>query len=108
MKGQRHCTGCKATITRERYRLLGVGRVLSENEAKANRARGYARSYIRRGLLQKQPCEVAGCECPPMMYHKDFSRPLEVTWMCKGHALEFGLAGPNRAQCSSSMLHMEL
>ena len=51
-------------------------------------AKGYARGYsinqIRRGDLQRQPCEVCGLE-PAECHHIDYSDPERVMWLCTAH-----------------------
>ena len=41
-------------------------------------------SALRRGLLQRQPCEVCG-EGPADGHHDDYTRPLVVRWLCRRH-----------------------
>jgi hypothetical protein len=41
---------------------------------------------LRKGSLIKQPCEVCGT-AEAEAHHKDYSRPLEITWLCKPHHL---------------------
>lgn len=42
---------------------------------------------LRRGKLERQPCEVCG-ERPAEAHHDDYTRPLDVRWLCKQHHLE--------------------
>lgn len=55
-----------------------------EARAKAN-ARAYAREYQARGLLVPHPCEVCGASA--QKHHEDYSRPLDVRWLCREHHL---------------------
>lgn len=41
-------------------------------------------SGIRRGLVERQPCEVCGSE-PTDAHHDDYDRPLTVRWLCRRH-----------------------
>jgi hypothetical protein len=50
----------------------------------ANIAAGNA---IRDGRLIRQPCEVCGSE-PAQAHHDDYSKPLDVRWLCRKHHLE--------------------
>lgn len=48
---------------------------------------------IRDGRLSKQPCAFCGTSEPVEAHHHDYSKPLDVTWLCKPchrrfHALE--------------------
>lgn len=40
---------------------------------------------IRTGRLQPQPCQECGATKRPHAHHEDYSRPLEVTWLCERH-----------------------
>lgn len=43
---------------------------------------------IRDGLLAKMPCEVCGLE-KVHAHHDDYSKPLEVRWLCPAHHFEW-------------------
>lgn len=40
---------------------------------------------IRNGSLVRQKCEIKGCERWGESHHEDYSKPLEVRWLCKQH-----------------------
>ena len=44
--------------------------------------RNYARVYLRRGKIQRQPCRDCG-DKKSEMHHADYSKPLDVTWLCR-------------------------
>lgn len=44
-------------------------------------------SAIRTGQLKRQPCEVCGQE-KVEAHHSDYSKPLEVMWLCSRHHAE--------------------
>jgi RecA-family ATPase len=46
-------------------------------------ARNLVRTHIARGKLHRQPCEVCGALAHA--HHEDYSRPLEVRWLCAVH-----------------------
>jgi len=48
-------------------------------------ARSTANVYKRNGKIIPQPCEVPGCTNKAQMHHPDYSKPLEVEWMCQQH-----------------------
>lgn len=41
---------------------------------------------VRSGLLHKQPCEKCGCTKVDA-HHDDYSKPLDVRWLCRKHHL---------------------
>ncbi len=43
--------------------------------------------HLRKGLVVKLPCEVCG-NTKVDGHHDDYSKPLEVRWLCKVHHLE--------------------
>jgi len=45
------------------------------------------RSALRRGLVEKQPCERCGCEHSEA-HHGDYDRPMDVRWLCRPHHKE--------------------
>ena len=51
---------------------------------KATWAHAALRSGLKRGLLERRPCEVCGDE-PADGHHDDYSRPLDVRWLCRKH-----------------------
>lgn len=50
-------------------------------------ARLAARRAVLRGELTPQPCEVCGNSCA-QKHHDDYSRPLDVRWLCPVHHTE--------------------
>lgn len=74
----RTCKSCKAARMRE-YRAANP---LTEAERVKDRARSYAGVYLRRGLLVKASC--VDCGSPDsQMHHEDYSKPLDVIWLCR-------------------------
>jgi hypothetical protein len=61
---------------------------LTPEQKKRQNARSYAKVYLRRGKLTKQPCEIEGCAADSQMHHDDYDKPLEVRWFCRGHHLD--------------------
>ncbi len=41
-------------------------------------------SALRRGLIQRKPCEVCGAK-KAEAHHPDYDRPLLVRWLCRKH-----------------------
>lgn len=49
-------------------------------------ARAAVNRAVRSGRLTKKPCEVCGC-VDVDGHHDDYSKPLEVRWLCRVHHL---------------------
>ncbi|WP_430251250.1 hypothetical protein [Neorhizobium sp. DAR64860/K0K1] len=45
------------------------------------------RSALRRGLIERKPCEVCGAE-KAEGHHPDYDRPMLVKWLCAKHHKE--------------------
>lgn len=80
--GQRHCLRCHAAYMcdwRKDTKLSPMQR------AKDN-CRSYANVYKKRGKIIRQGCVVCGSDAE--MHHADYSKPLDVTWLCRRHHLQ--------------------
>jgi hypothetical protein len=75
----RYCKACHARYMREtrpkQSELQGVRRLKCL-------VRGRAGSALKRGKIKKQNCVKCGCP-DSQMHHSDYSRPLDVTWLCR-------------------------
>ena len=49
------------------------------------RARNMVNAAIRDGKLKARPCEVCGHAVGIHAHHDDYSKPLEVRWLCPKH-----------------------
>lgn len=79
---QRYCFECHARAFkrwRESNPLTGERRLRAI-------ARSYLKVYVMRGKIKKMPCEKCG-ENEVHGHHSDYSKPLEVRWLCKKHHL---------------------
>lgn len=58
---------------------------LSEEQRRKSVARAYANVYQKRGLLKPKPCEDCSSEKVEKVekHHADYSKPLDVTWLCR-------------------------
>lgn len=81
-QGGRYCLSCHAVRSLESRRR----NPLNFDQREKSNARAYAHVYLKRGKLKRQPCEVCGSAA--QMHHDDYSRPLEVRWLCRFHHLE--------------------
>lgn len=59
---------------------------LTPDQRRKDICRSYAGVYKRRGLLEPEACKV--CGSPAQMHHPDYSKPLEVVWLCVKHHRE--------------------
>jgi hypothetical protein len=72
----------KRPEVREHERLLSVEKrnKFPEKESSRNKLR-YA---VKIGKIERLPCEVCGKE-KAQAHHEDYSKPLEVKWLCDLH-----------------------
>jgi ribosomal protein S27AE len=63
-------------------------RNLPPEQRKAANARAYANVYQGRGKIIRQPCENCG-DLFAEKHHDDYSKPLEVRWLCRPCHLVF-------------------
>lgn len=52
------------------------------------RAREILRNEIIQGRIKRQPCEVCGKKDYIHAHHSDYSKPLEIMWLCSVHHAE--------------------
>lgn len=103
------CKECQKQNTKNNYQKRG-GRTDYERErersperraAKAAHQRAYRRNNpdkirarcavsnaLRDGRLVKKPCEVCGTTDRVQAHHHDYSKPLDVKWLCFTHHTE--------------------
>lgn len=108
------CKDCTKTDVRQ-HRLTNPERVRAndnrrEDEGRKAKRAEYHREFVRKnpakyrahnavsnalrdGRLSKLPCAFCGTADPVEAHHHDYSKPLDVTWLCKPchrrfHALE--------------------
>lgn len=53
-----------------------------KDHPEAYRAQNAVNNAIRDGRLIKQPCSICGAEKNVHGHHKDYAKPLDVTWLC--------------------------
>ena len=76
-RGGRYCLSCHAAY----QRVWRMGHPSTDEQRQRDNARSYAGVYKRRGKLTPQPC-ACGSEAVEM-HHPDYSRPLDVRWLCR-------------------------
>lgn len=57
---------------------------LNPEQKKRANARSYANQYLKRGYINKMPCEVCG-NVNVQMHHDDYDKPTQVRWLCRKH-----------------------
>ena len=73
-----YCAECHA----ENMRTWRKTHPLTEERKRKDSARSYANVYLKRGKLQRGPCVDCGDD-EAQMHHEDYSKPLEVIWLCR-------------------------
>lgn len=81
---QRYCKSCHAENMRNNRPKHSE---LPEPARRKANARSYLHVYVKRGKVQKGLCEVCGSERAEA-HHEDYTKPLEVHWLCRDHHLE--------------------
>jgi hypothetical protein len=81
---QGYCRACHAACMR---RNRPKQREYSDEQKRKANCRSYAHVYLKRGKLTREPCVSCGAERAEM-HHADYSKPLEVTWLCRPCHLE--------------------
>lgn len=59
------------------------GERMRERYPEKYKARNAVGNAIRKGTLARQPCET--CSGKAEAHHPDYSRPLDVVWLCRSH-----------------------
>ncbi len=75
--GFRACKSCKADYMRAHRKANGM----PESQKLKDRARSYANVYFRRGKLAAEPCKCGSYDVEK--HHPDYSKPLQVIWLCR-------------------------
>jgi len=50
-----------------------------------NRARAVVKMALRRGKIQRKPCEICDLVSPVQAHHADYSKPYAIRWLCTPH-----------------------
>lgn len=99
-----YCRKCwhEAPSIQEAYRRHRKSKKFHDNLQRRRRDDPeYRRKYLIRmftgiaaqlGVITRQPCEVCG-DPKVQAHHTDYSKPLEVRWLCKVHHQSHGHAG---------------
>jgi hypothetical protein len=74
---------CTPTCYRAKERAYAREARLSWSQER-RRAYALVQSAIYSGRLKREPCEVCG-KARTQAHHDDYSKPLEVRWLCRSH-----------------------
>ena len=91
----RHANPGRVAEFRRRYK--------DRNAAKHN-ARKMVYNWVSRGkMVRPTNCQVCGISCHTEAHHKDYSKPLEVTWLCRNcHLAQHGKGPLKEAKTTPS------
>ncbi len=85
-KGSRYCRQHHneyQRLSRKKHRDLPP-----ETKARAV-CRAYANVYLRRGKITRGPCAICGATDHIEMHHENYTKPLDIIWLCRAHHKEF-------------------
>lgn len=74
----------RLTVEERRRRWLEAQRRSQARYPEKQEARQQVRIAVRSGAMVRKPCEVCG-EPKTEAHHEDYSKPLEVMWLCHVH-----------------------
>lgn len=94
-----NCIECYETIhaaaraeSKSRYRENNPQHIIELERRGKDRhkylARIKAQKAVKSGKLCRQPCEVCGQFSPIHAHHEDYSKPMDVVWLCPLHHSE--------------------
>lgn len=108
---KQYCNDCLITRKNERNRLSSQRRRMREKEnifvfnreylseeekTRRKAARDYHNLMIKKGLVKRQNCEICSSDINVEAHHDDYSRPLEVRWLCRIHHDEYHINERNK------------
>lgn len=75
------------------HRVAKRKEIMNSQPPERQKARYAVSNAVRDGRLQKRPCAFCGSEKDLEAHHHDYTKPLDVTWLCtachrKFHGLE--------------------
>jgi hypothetical protein len=73
-------------LPREEQPSYGTGYSDAERKLRA-KARSIFNHYLRDNHMNRQPCEICGAKAEA--HHDDYTKPLEVRWLCFKHHREW-------------------
>jgi len=100
--GHLYCAKCHAAYMREWRKT----HKMTDEQRLRDNCRSYANVYLRRGMLTKVPCEKCGSP-KSQMHHPDYSKPLEIIWLCRPCHLALHRALDRAAEIAKRSKHKE-
>lgn len=88
-KGQRYCKDCHNANMRKWRK----NNPMPESQKLKDKARHYAGIYYRRGKIKKLACACG--DSNSQMHHHDYTKPLDVIWVCRKCHLDLHRAAPH-------------
>jgi hypothetical protein len=76
--------GRRAWAARNPDKILASARAYRQAHPEKKRAHNAVTNAIRDGKLERGACEVCGA-ANAHAHHDDYSRPLDVRWLCRTH-----------------------
>jgi len=67
----------------KRSRDLGSSKAWAERNSDKRAAHNAVNNAVRDGKLKAKPCETCGYGVGVQAHHEDYSKPLDVIWLCK-------------------------
>lgn len=80
-----------AYYERNRERVCARKRQERRDHPDKAAARSDVSNALKDGRLERQPCEECGTTEQVQAHHEDYSKPLDVRWLCKTHHTEVHL-----------------
>lgn len=77
-----------AKSTKGRLKVIAAKQAWTERNPEKRKAQYSVSNAIRDGKLIKQPCEVCSTTVNVQAHHDDYSKPLDVRWLCIPHHAE--------------------
>ena len=80
---QHYCRDCHAAYMREQRAQGKNKRIITDEDRIKNQARRKANYAVEKGEIEKATeCEHCGATGRLEKHHHDYSKPLEITWLC--------------------------
>lgn len=75
----------RSRTPKRRAHIARVSKEWREKNPEGYKAHTAVGNALRDGKLFRQPCEVCGANDNLHAHHHDYSKPLDVTWLCAAH-----------------------